>query len=264
MMGKLFILLWQYFGQYVKARMSYKADFMISLLTGLTATIAGYGFVLVLFTRIPRLKGWSFEEVLFIYGFSLIPMGIFNIVSLNLYEFGETYIIEGKFDRVLLRPINSLFQILFENFRLESIQEIVIGTFVVGYCADRLKIQWTSTNLVLFPILVVCGAVIYVCIFVIIASVSFWFEDRIGMSPPVYNMIVFGRYPITIYNASVQFLLTWIVPFAFASFYPTVRFLGRSEFLHGFYLVPIVAAVLAAAAIAIWDVGVRHYKSTGS
>jgi ABC-2 type transport system permease protein len=263
-MGKLIALLWHYFGQYVKARMSYKADFLISLLTGLTATIAGYGFVLVLFTRIPKLKGWSFEEVLFIYGFSLVPMGIFNVVSLNLYEFGETYIIEGKFDRVLLRPVNSLFQILFENFRLESIQEIVIGMVVVGYCSARLNIAWTAVNILLFPVLVLCGATIYTCIFVIVTSVSFWFEDRIGISPPVYNMIVFGRYPITIYNTSVQFLLSWIIPFAFASFYPTARFLGRSEFLGKFYLVPVVAGVLAVIAIGLWNEGVRHYKSTGS
>jgi ABC-2 type transport system permease protein len=263
-MGKLWFLLWHYFGQYAKTRMSYKGDFLISLTTGLIATIAGYGFVLVLFTRIPILKGWSFEEVLFIYGFSLIPMGLFNVVSLNLYEFGETYIVEGKFDRVLLRPVNSLFQILFENFRLESIQEIVVGLIVVGYCSARLRIPWTAVNLVLFPALVLCGAVIYIGIFVIITSISFWFEDRIGLSPPVYNMIVFGRYPITIYNVSVQFLLSWVIPFAFASFYPTVRYLGRSEFLAKFYMVPAVAGALAAIALAVWNEGVRHYKSTGS
>ena len=114
-----------YLGQYAKTRMAYKADFFISLLASVLATVAGYGFVLVLFTRAPHLQGWSFDEILFIYGFSLIPMGLYNVVSLNLYEFGDAYIVEGRFDRVLLRPVHSLFQILFESFRLESVQEIV-------------------------------------------------------------------------------------------------------------------------------------------
>jgi ABC-2 type transport system permease protein len=261
---KLLVIFWQYLGQYAKTRMTYKTDFFIACLTSIVATLAGYGFVLVLFTKIPSLKGWSFEEVLFIYGFSLIPMGLFNIVSLNLYEFGDTYIIEGKFDRVLLRPVHSLFQILFENFRLESIQEIVTGVVVVIYCAARLRISWSLANLLIFPTAVLCGAVIYVCIFVIITSVSFWFEDRVGISPPVYNMIAFGRYPITIYNVFIQFMLNWIIPFAFASFYPTVRFLGHGEFMREFYLVPVVALVLLALALFVWDRGVRHYKSTGS
>jgi ABC-2 type transport system permease protein len=245
-------------------RLSYKADFIISLASSLAAAIAGYGFVLVLFTRIPHLQGWSFDEILFIYGFSLIPMGLFNIVSLNLYEFGDSYIVEGKFDRVLLRPVHSLFQILFENFRLESFQEILLGLGVVAYCAMRLEVPWTWVDFILFPLLALCGATIYTAIFVIITSVSFWFEDRIGLSPPVYNMIAFGRYPITIYNVFIQFLLNWIIPFAFASFYPTVRYLGRGEFATKFYLVPVVAIALSIAALAIWNQGVRQYKSTGS
>src|SRR5206468_3158022 len=100
---------------------------LVALSTRILATVAGYGFVVVLFTRIPDLRGWSFHEVLFIYGFSLVPLGLFNIVSLNLYEFGDVYVVEGKFDRVLLRPVHSLFQVLFENFRLESLQEVVTG-----------------------------------------------------------------------------------------------------------------------------------------
>jgi ABC-2 type transport system permease protein len=244
--------------------MAYKADFFIASIANILATISGYGFVLVLFSRIPQLKGWKFEEVLFIYGFSLIPMGLFNIVSLNLYDFGEIYIVEGKFDRILLRPIHSLFQILFENFRLESMQEILTGLAAVLYCGARLNIPATPANLLFFPILVFCGAVIYISIFVIISSVNFWFEDRIGLAPPVFNMIVFGRYPITIYNTAIQFMLSWVVPFAFASFYPTVRYLGRTQFRTEFYLVPVVAAVLFGVAMFIWERGVQEYKSTGS
>src|SRR5487761_2142199 len=116
-----------YFAQYAKVRMAYKGDFFIAVGTSFTATLLGFGFVLVLFSKIPNLKGWSFYELLFLYGFSLIPLGFFNMLSLNLYQFGEIYIIQGKFDRILLRPIHSMFQVLFEVFRLESLQETVTG-----------------------------------------------------------------------------------------------------------------------------------------
>ena len=116
-----FGLFFDYFSQYAKVRVSYRGDFFISLATSFAATIFALSFVVVLFQKVPQLAGWRFEEVLFLYGFSLIPYGIFNIISLNLYEFGSNYIIEGKFDRVLLRPISSLFQVLFETFRIESL-----------------------------------------------------------------------------------------------------------------------------------------------
>jgi ABC-2 type transport system permease protein len=115
-----------------------------------------------------------------------------------------------------------------------------------------------------FLLMVICGAVIYLAVFLILTSVSFWFEDRVGIVPPVFNMLTFGRYPLTIYNVFVQFLLSWIIPFAFASFYPTTHFLGRRAFTPYFYLVPVVAASFFLLAVFLWNKGVANYSSTGS
>ncbi|HKS67631.1 MAG TPA: ABC-2 family transporter protein, partial [Candidatus Acidoferrales bacterium] len=89
------MLLGQYFAQYAKVRVSYRGDFLVSLITSFAATIFSLGFVIILFQKASQLKGWRFEEVVFLYGFSLIPYGLFNVISLNLYDFGNNYIIEG-------------------------------------------------------------------------------------------------------------------------------------------------------------------------
>ena len=94
-------LLGLYFTQYLKVRVSHRGDFLIGLFTSMAATIFQLGFMLVLFRNVPRLADWRFDEVLFLYGFSLIPFGMFNVLSQNIYEFGGEYIMEGKFDRVL-------------------------------------------------------------------------------------------------------------------------------------------------------------------
>ena len=253
-----------YFGQYFKARLTYHVDFFIALVTSFIATIASFGFLYVLFNRVSSLQGWSFEELLFIYGFSLICLGVFNVLSMNLYEFGERYIMEGRFDQILLRPLHSLFQVLFEAFRIESLQEVFTGLTVVGYAWYKLQLPVTLIDFILFPIMIVCGVVIYLSVFVILSSLSFWFEDRVGVSPPIFNMIPFGRYPITIYNSFLQFLLSWIIPFAFASFYPTTYFLGRNEFGYFFAIVPVVSICFLLLALFVWNCGVRGYQSTGS
>ena len=257
-------LLWAYFQQYLKVRVSYRADFLIGLATSLAATVFAFGFMFVLFTKIPRLAGWRFEEMLFLYGFSLIPFGLFNVISLNIYDFGNNYVIEGKFDRVLLRPISSLFQVLFEAFRVESLHEVAVGLLAIGVAVTRMGIAWTALDALLLIFFGVCGAVIYTSVFLMLTSVSFWLEDRIGIGPPVWNLIAFGRYPLNIYSNFVQFLLSWIIPFGFASFYPTVRLLGRAEFRAYGFLVPVVAAAFFVLALAVWNRGVREYASTGS
>ena len=258
------LLFYDYFTQYAIVRVSYRGDFIISLLTSFAATIFALLFVIVLFQKTSQLAGWRFEEILFLYGFSLIPYGIFNIISLNLYDFGNTYIIEGKFDRVLLRPVSSLFQVLFETFRIESVQEIATGIFCVVYASTRLHVVWTLSKLGLFVFFGCCAGLVYISVFLILTTVTFWWEDRIGVHPPVWNVIAFGRYPLSIYSGVVQFFLCWIVPFGLASYYPSVRLLGRSVTPEYAPLVPVVAVAFFALALLLWNAGTRHYSSTGS
>jgi len=259
-----FVLFFDYFSQYAKVRVSYRGDFFISLATSFAATIFALSFVVVLFQKIPQLAGWRFEEVLFLYGFSLIPYGIFNIISLNLYDFGNNYIIEGKFDRVLLRPISSLFQVLFETFRIESLQEVATGMFCMWWATRHLGLAWTPAKVAMLFFFGLCAGIIYISVFLILSTVSFWFEDRIGVHPPVWNVMAFGRYPLSIYSGVVQFFLCWIIPFGLASFYPSVRMLGRTISPQYAPLVPVVAAVFLTIAISLWNIGTRHYSSTGT
>ncbi|HXJ16295.1 MAG TPA: ABC-2 family transporter protein [Candidatus Polarisedimenticolia bacterium] len=258
------LLFLEYFSQYAKVRISYRGDFFISLATSFAATIFSLGFVVVLFQKVPQLAGWTLPEVVFLWGFTQIPYGLFNVISLNLYDFGNNYIIEGKFDRVLLRPVSSLFQVMFETFRIESMQEIATGTFCMWWATGRLHVAWTPGKLGLLVFYGICAGVIYVAVFLILSTFSFWFEDRIGVHPPVWNLIAFGRYPLSIYSGLVQFFLCWIIPFGLASFYPSVRLLGRTVTPEYVRVVPVVAAVFLAGAIALWNFGTRHYASTGS
>lgn len=258
------LLFYDYFTQYAKVRMSYRGDFLISLATSFAATIFSLGFVVVLFQKTTQLAGWSRDEVIFLWGFTQIPYGLFNVISLNLYDFGNNYIIEGKFDRVLLRPVSSLFQVLFETFRIESLQEVATGVFCMWWATQRLGVEWTSAKFGLLIFFGACAAIIYVSIFLLLSTVSFWFEDRIGVHPPVWNVIAFGRYPLSIYSGVVQFFLCWIIPFGLASFYPSVRLLGRTVNPEYAPLVPVVAIVFLTLAISVWNFGTRHYASTGS
>jgi ABC-2 type transport system permease protein len=253
-----------YFSQYAKARLEYRFDFFSSVVASFLGTAASFGFLLIVFSRVPAIQGWSFEEMVFLYGFSLIPLGIFNVLSWNLYLFAERYLIEGRFDRVLLRPVDSVFQVLFEAFRLESLQETVTGIVAVAWAAKRLQLTFGAFDVVLFGLWALCGAAIYLAIFVGLTATSFWIEDRIGILPPVFNLMQFGRYPLTIYDAWVRFALSFVIPFAFASFYPTVRFLHRREFLREFWAVPLIAALTASLALTVWHSGVKRYHSTGS
>lgn len=258
---RLFVL---YFSQYAKARLEYRTDFFSAVAASFFGTAASFGFLLIVFSRIPTLQGWSYPEMVFLFGFSLIPVGVFNVLSWNLWEFPERYLVEGRFDRVLLRPVAPVFQVLFESFRLESLEATLTGLVAVVWASRKLGVSFGLFDAALFAVWALCGAAIYLAIFLALTATSFWIEDRIGITPPVFNLMQFGRYPLPIYDAWVRFALSFVIPFAFASFYPTIRFLGRKQFASEFWAVPGVAAISLTAALALWRRGIVRYHSTGT
>lgn len=253
-----------YFRQFVKTRLAYRADFFIDTMAVSFSMLVQLTVLSVLFSKVDSLKGWSFHEVLFIYGFSLVPLGLFNLTSVNLYRFSDQFIIQGKFDRVLLRPVSTLGQVLCESFNISGLNEIIMGTVVMVYAGMKMNMQLELADVLGVLILGPAASLVYTGVFLGITAVSFWHEDRMGLAPPVYNMIRFARYPITIFGAPVRFFLTFILPFAWVAFYPATWFLGSPEFSRFALYTPLVGIIVFGGAVLIWRAGSRNYSSTGS
>lgn len=253
-----------YFAQFVKSRLAYRMDFVIDTLAVSFSIVIQMAVLTTLFSKVRSLDGWSFPEVLFIYGFSLVPLGLFNLISVNLYRFSEAYIVQGKLDRVLLRPVGTLTQVLCESFNISGINEILLGIGVMIYAGRELGLDPGIQQVLGLAVLAPSAALVYAGVFLAITSVTFWFEDRMGLAPPVYNLIRFSRYPITIYSMPVRLFLTFGLPFAWVAFYPATWFLGSPGFERVALLTPLVGIVVFSGAVLIWKRGIKRYSSTGS
>jgi len=245
-------------------RLAHRADFLSALGASAVGTLASFAFLPLLFAKVPRLAEWTPPEVVFLYGFSLVPIGLFNMVSWNLYEFPEKVVFEGRFDRMMLRPQSTLVQVLFASLRVEAIQETLTGLLLLAWASHRIGVVWTPEKILAFLLFSLAGALLYVAVFSSLTALSFRFEDRVGLVPPVYNLISFSRYPLTIYSAWIRFLLSTMIPFAFATFYPGSRLLGRSEWTYLAWASPLVALACLVMTIRLWEREVRRYAGTGS
>jgi ABC-2 type transport system permease protein len=253
-----------YLTQFLKTRLAYRTDFFVDLVANILAVGAQLAVLGALFGKVEALQGWSYGQVLFIYGFSLLPLGLFNLVSVNLYGFAEKYIAEGHLDRVLLRPVNPLAQVIFESFNISGLNEIFLGIGIMVVASVDLHLAWTAGDLLAVVLLPPAAALVFVGVFLGLTCVSFWSEDRLGLAPPVYNVIRFSRYPLTIYSRWVQIFLMFVLPFAWVAFYPASWFVGAPEFRRLALLTPLVGLTVFGLAYWIWIRGLRRYGSTGS
>lgn len=256
-------LFWDYFKNYLKTRLTYRSDFWIELLSDLLFQGLNLFFILVVFLHTSSLGGWTEAQMVFIYGYFMVPYGVF-FAFFNLWNFSERYIVKGELDRVLTRPAHNLAQLVLENMNPSSLVGALVGVIIMCASAAYIEIDWAWHDPFVFLLLVLGSVLLYGGLYIILASVSFFTDSPTGIFPLMWNVQIYGRYPITIYNRVIQIVLTFVLPFGFVGFYPAAYFLDRVHWGWFAMLTPIIGAIALAIGLLLWSLGIRRYRGAGS
>jgi ABC-2 type transport system permease protein len=259
-------LAWLMFVTVLKRRLAYRGDLLLQGLDEIMRGLVSFALLQVYVSKSPEIASWGKAELTFILGFSMVPVSLFHCACGNLYQLSSQYIINGALDRVLLRPYPTFLQICFDRLAIEDLSGVVLGVAVMAVAIPSLPaFHWDPLHLALLLSLMASAFVLVVAVFMAFAASGFWFEDRVGMVPPVYNLMELGRWPNSIYHPALRLLLSCVIPFSFVAFYPAGVFTGNLEASWPLALVtPVVATVAMALAVCMWRMGLRRYNSTGS
>lgn len=256
-------LVTEYLKNYAKSRLTYRADFWVEVLSDLLFQFTNLIFIFVVFMHTPTLAGWTRDEMVFVYGFFMIPYGIFSCFF-NLWNFSERYIVKGELDRVLTRPAHNLFQILLENVDPPSLIGSLVGVLLMVISGIQMQMSFGMLDLLMLLVFVIGAVLIYFGIYTALTSISFYSDAPTGILPLVFNIQSYGRYPMTIYNRFIQVLLTWILPFAFVGIIPAAYFIDDKGMQQMALLTPLVGIVFFTIGLTLWNIGVKKYRGAGS
>ena len=244
--------------------MEYKIDFLTGAVSFLLGQAVNIAFLWIIFSQIPELKGWDYNEIIFIYGFSLLPKALDHLFCDNLWMVGYSIVAKGEFDKYLTRPINPLFTVIVERLQVDALGELIVGVALIISTIGKVSIEWSIINILLFLIVLPFATLIYTGIKILTSSFAFWIK-RSGQITHVFYMVNdFAKYPTTIYNGFVRTVITYIIPFAFTAFYPASYFLTGENPLFNIGLTIVISWVLMAVSIFVWNKGVSAYESAGS
>jgi ABC-2 type transport system permease protein len=258
--GSLFL---DYTKNYMKTKLTYRADLWLEIISDLLFQGMNLFFILVVFLHTQSLGGWSEAQILFIYGYFMIPYGVFTCFF-NLWNFADRYIVKGEMDRVLTRPAHNLVQLILENMDPTSLVGSLVGAIIMGFAWAQLGLPIHVLDILVFLLLLLGSVMVYAGVYMVLTAISFFIDAPTGVVPLVYNIQSYGRYPVKIYNKVIQVILTWILPFAFVGFYPAAYFLDADNWGAFAFITPLIGIVFFTGALFFWNYGVKKYRGAGS
>jgi ABC-2 type transport system permease protein len=241
---------------------------VVELVTNIGATALDVLTVLVLFGATRVVGGFTLPEALLMVslsscGFVLADFTVGNIERL------KTYVRTGTLDAVLVRPLSALAQLVLMDLPLRKALRLLLGVAVLVVAVRVNGVDWTPARVALLVLAPLAGGVFFGAIFVLSASLAFWWVDsgEIG-SAFTYGGRDFTSYPVTVYGGWFRATFAYGLGFGFVAYQPALALLGRADPLGlpawAGYVSPLVALAAAALAAAVWRTGIRHYRSTGS
>lgn len=251
-----------FLGASLKEMLIYRLDCLVGIVSQVVTQAVEIIFVFIAFRNTENLAGWNFKQVLLLYGITLISVGIKTLCVDGLYDFGPKYIKDGEFDKILLRPVHPLISILGATKEFVALGYLVLGFAMTIIMLIKLSIPITFILIVKILFFSIIGAAIIGAINTICSISSFWTYRSNEVIWSFDRIYTFAQYPIDIYSSFIKILITYILPFAFVAYYPSLAYLGMDKYM--IYLSPVVAMVLWIIAVKIWNLALNKYRSTGN
>lgn len=245
------------------SEMEYRANFWINLLQSFLELGVALGGLAVVFDHTENLGGWRPEELLALVGVYFLIAGMIRaLVQPSMQLFMED-IRKGTLDFKLTKPEDAQLLVSIQRVEIWRLVDAVVGLIVLGIALTRLSAQISVADALAFGVTLIAGGLIVYSFYMILATCAFWFVRVENILVIFQSMYQAGRWPVTIYPPWLRWVLTFLVPVAFATTVPASAFTGRIE--TGLLLGAVgLAAGLLVAARLFWRYGIRFYSGASA
>lgn len=252
----------------LRSEFQYRANVITSMISGGIYQLTGFVVIWIIVARFNTIGGWSLAEITFLYGMRLTSHGIFYACFSQMFEV-DRVLINGEYDRYLVRPMSPLAQLFTRKLRMNSFGDLIGGFLLLGFAMAGVSADWSPAKVGLLLAAVVGGALIEGAVQIVLGSFSFRVLNGLAVrvtTNEVFNL--YGNYPTKIFPSVIEYLLTFALPVAFVAYFPASAILGRDDQLTVApaiaWISPLLGMVMFSIAVRVWHWQSKRYQSAGN
>ena len=262
-MRRGFQLAWTYVRLGVLNEMQYRANFFVAIVQSLLGVAVALAVLALVYSKTDSLHGWSQSELLVVLGIQILLGGVIHAsVQPNMERLTDE-VRDGKLDFALTKPADSQLLISLRELRLWQLVDVASGAIVAGVGVSRLETTVGLGHALAFLLLLLLGALLLYCFWLVLATGSFWVVHMWFLSDLFEGVYQVGRWPIGVYPGWLRYSMTYLVPIGFAITVPAEAVTGRLG-----WVTVVVAVVFSVAVFAVarwfWRYGLRRYSGASA
>ncbi len=247
----------------ILGELSYRSNFLFHLFESVLELGTALAGLAVVFSHTSTLAGWRPDEIVALVGIYFLVSGAIRTVIQPSMERLIEAVHEGTLDFTLTKPEDAQLLVSVQRVEIWSITDIVLGSGVLAVALVRLGANVGVSEAAAFAAALAAGGVIVYSFWLMLATLSFWFVRVENMLQIFSSMYEAGRWPVSFYPRWMRFMLTFLIPVAFATTVPAQALAGHLTWrtLAGAFA---LAAALLVISRVFWRIGIRRYSSASS
>jgi ABC-2 type transport system permease protein len=248
----------------LRAAMEYRADFWIGIVGAALQQLVGIVFLITFFSHVPTLGGWTVWNVAVLHGVVMAAAGLVELFADGVWQL-RAAVNTGTFDRVLVRPISPAVQQITSLASIHGLGNVGAGVVVLAIGLARSNVEWQLWTVPVLILAILCGCVMSSALNFTVNMIAFWEPSAQSAFPTLVALMRdFAKFPLDIYGTAIRTVITFLLPYAVISYYPSRLVLGIDDPAGWWAVAPVIAATaVGCVAALLWRRGINRYQGVG-
>lgn len=244
----------------------FRGEFLLIAFSKFVGFGAEFVTIYIMVNRFHSLGGWNASEVMALFALSQLSYAFGACFTFHTSRSLDNMARNGEMDALLTKPVSPMLYLMAKNFSTGYFGNIAVSLVCLIVALSNLGTPVTLFTVGMILLAVLGGAMLGGAM-MIITSIPAIYKVNVNLRGLFYfDLKEMVDYPLTIFPRAVQLLLTFVLPYAFISFYPAQALFGKTPLFHPVlqYVSPLIGLALCFVANKYFRYAIGKYQGSGT